>query len=235
MKDTAHTEIERISSTIFQAILERRLEPNTRLVEGQLAKILSTSRTNVRLALLLLAQRKLVKIVMNKGAVVADPSETEAVEVFDSRRCIEHEIISLVYKRCQPEDLQILQTHLDKEQQARQNHDNVELIRATGKFHLLLAEIAGNQVLLDFIQQLIARSSLILEKFESHNNQTCQEGDHAEMVRLLSEGTKEDAQKLMGQHLSAIEQLLNFKSKIETTNLSEVFSPFLESQRGNED
>ncbi len=230
MENTAHTEIERVSSTIFQAILERRLEPNTRLVEGQLAKILSTSRANTRQALLLLAQSKLVKIVMNKGAVVADPSETEAVEVFAARRCIEREIVHLVCKRCQPEDLQILRTHLDKEQQARQNHDNIELIRATGKFHLLLAEIAGNQVLLDFLQQLIARSSLILEKFKSHDNQTCQEGDHAEIVRLISEGTKEDVQNLMDQHLSAIEQLLNFKSKTETMDLSQVFAPLLEPQ-----
>ncbi len=227
MEDTVHTEIERISSTIFQAILERRLEPDTRLVEGQLAKILSTSRANVRMALLLLAQKKLVKIVMNKGAVVADPSKAEAIEVFAARRCIEHEIVHLVCKRCQPEDLQILRTHLDKEQQARQDRDNVELIRATGNFHLLLAEIAGNQVLLDFLQQLIARSSLILEKFESHDNQTCQEGDHAEMVRLISKGTKEEVQELMGQHLNAIEQLLNFKSKTEATGLSQVFAPFL--------
>lgn len=227
MEDIVHTEIERISSTIFQAIFERRLEPDTRLVEGQLAKILSTSRANVRQALLLLAQKKLVKIVMNKGAMVADPSKTEAIEVFAARRCMEHEIVHLVCKRCQPEDLQILRTHLDKEQQARQNHDNVELIRATGKFHLLLAEIAGNQVLLDFLQQLIARSSLILEKFESHDNQTCQEGDHAEMVRLISEGKKKEVQELMDQHLNAVEQLLNFKSKTEITDLNQVFAPFL--------
>jgi len=227
MEDTAHTEIERVSGTIFQAILERRLEPNTRLVEGQLAKILSTSRAHIRQALLLLAQRKLVKIVLNKGAVVADPSETEAVEVFAARHCVEREIIHLVCKQYQPRDLLVLRTHLEREQQARQNHDNVELIKATGKFHLLLAEIAGNQVLLDFLQQLIARSSLILEKFESHNNQTCQERDHAEMVRLISEGTEEKVRKLMDQHLSAIEQLLNFKRKMETTDLSQVFAPLL--------
>ena len=230
MKDTAHTEIERVSNAIFQAIFERRLEPNTRLVEGQLAKALSTSRANARQALLLLAQRKLVKIVMNKGAVVAEPSETEAVEVFAARRCIEREVVHLVCEQCRPEDLQVLQTHLEKEQQARQNQNHFELIRATGKFHLLLAEIAGNQVLLDFLQQLIARSSLILEKFETHDNQTCQEGDHAEIVRLIAEGKKGEVQDLMDQHLRAIEQVLNFKRKVKPTDLSEVFAPFLNTQ-----
>ncbi len=230
MKDKAHTEIERVSNAIFQAIFERRLEPNTRLVEGQLAKALSTSRANARQALLLLAQRKLVKIVMNKGAVVAEPSETEAVEVFAARRCIEREIVYLVCEQCRPDDLQVLQIHLEKEQQARQNQNHFELIRATGKFHLLLAEIAGNQVLLDFLQQLIARSSLILEKFETHDNQTCQEGDHTEIVQLIAEGKKGEVQDLMDQHLRTIEQVLNFKRKVKPTDLSEVFAPFLNSQ-----
>ena len=230
MKDKAHTEIERVSNAIFQAIFERRLEPNTRLVEGQLAKALSTSRANARQALLLLAQRKLVKIVMNKGAVVAEPSETEAVEVFAARRCIEREIVHLVCEQCRPDDLQVLQIHLEKEQQARQNQNHFELIRATGKFHLLLAEIAGNQVLLDFLQQLIARSSLILEKFETHDNQTCQEGDHTEIVQLIAEGKKGEVQDLMDQHLRTIEQVLNFKRKVKPTDLSEVFAPFLNSQ-----
>ncbi|MBE0584461.1 MAG: GntR family transcriptional regulator, partial [Desulfofustis sp.] len=211
---------------------ERRLEPNTRLVESQLSVALSTSRANARQALLLLAQRKLVKIVPNKGAVVAEPSKTEAVEVFAARRCIEREIIHLVCERCQAEDVQVLRIHLEKEQQARVDRDHFELIRATGKFHLLLAEIAGNQVLLDFLQQLIARSSLILEKFESHGSQTCQEGDHAELVRLIAEGTEEKAQQLMDRHLMAIEQILNFKRKIKPKDLTEVFAPFLESQRG---
>ena len=231
MKDTAHTEIERVSNAIFQAIFERRLEPNTRLVEGQLAKALSTSRANARQALLLLAQRKLVKIVMNKGAVVAEPSETEAVEVFAARRCIEREIVHLVCENCRPDDLQILRKHLEIEQQARQDYNHFELIRATGKFHLLLAEIAGNQVLLDFLQQLIARSSLILEKFETHDNQTCQEGDHSEIVQLIADGKKGEVQALMDQHLRAIEQVLNFKRKVKPTDLSEVFAPFLNSQK----
>jgi len=231
MKDTAHTEIERVSNAIYQAIFERRLEPNTRLVEGQLAKALSTSRANARQALLLLAQRKLVKIVLNKGAVVAEPSETEAVEVFAARRCLEREIVHLVCENCRPDDLQILRNHLEIEQQARQDYNHFELIRATGKFHLLLAEIAGNQVLLDFLQQLIARSSLILEKFETHDNQTCQEGDHSEIVQLIADGKKGEVQALMDQHLRAIEQVLNFKRKVKPTDLSEVFAPFLNSQK----
>ena len=88
MKDIAHTEIERVCNAIFQAIFERRLEPNTRLVESQMSVALSTSRANARQALLLLAQRKLVKIVPNKGAVVAEPSKAAAGSKDLNRLCL---------------------------------------------------------------------------------------------------------------------------------------------------
>ena len=227
MKDTAHTEIERVSNAIYQAIFERRLEPNMRLVESQLASILSTSRSTVRQALLLLAQRKLVKVAPNKGAVVAEPSRSEALEVFAARRCIEREIVRLVCKRFTPESLEVLRAHLEEEQKARESHDHFELIRATGKFHLILAEIAGNVTLLDFLQQLIARSSLILEKFEANGDKTCQENEHLKMVELIEEGAEEELLHLMDRHLSAIEQVLYFKKKSKPANLSEVFAPIM--------
>ncbi len=231
MKDTAHTEIERVCNAIYKAIFERRLEPNTRLVESQLAKVLSTSRANVRQSLLLLAQRKLVKVVQNKGAVVAEPSKTEAHEVFGARRCIEREIIHLLFQRCRPEDIQMLRKHLDVERQARENHDYHELISATGKFHLLLADIAGNSVLFDFLEQLIARSSLILEKFKTYNDQTCQEWHHTELVRFIAEGAEDEAQKLMSLHIKEVEQVLNYQKKAKPANLNEVFAPLLKNQQ----
>ena len=228
MNNTAHTEIDRVCNAIYQAIFERRLEPNTRLVESQLAKALSTSRANARQALLLLAQRKLVKIVLNKGAVVAEPSRTEALEIFAARRCIEREIVQLVFQRCKAEDIAALRAHLEEEHQARQAHDHFELIRATGRFHLLLAKIAGNTVLLDFLEQLIAHSSLILEKFETHDNRTCQENDHSEMINHIENGQLEEGLKLMDKHLTDLEQVLNFKEKSKPANLTEVFAPLLD-------
>lgn len=227
MNNTAHTEIDRVCNAIYQAIFERRLEPNTRLVESQLAKALSTSRANARQALLLLAQQKLVKIVLNKGAVVAEPSRTEALEIFAARRCIEREIVQLVFQRCKSEDIDVLRLHLEEEQQARQAHDHFELIRTTGKFHLLLAKIAGNTVLLDFLEQLIAHSSLILEKFETHDNRTCQENDHSEMINLIEEGRLEEGLRLMDKHLTDLEHVLNFKEKSRPANLAEVFAPLI--------
>ena len=227
MKDTSNTEIKNVSDAIYQAIAEHRLKPNTRLIESQLSKALSTSRVKVRQALLLLAQQKLVKIVQNKGAVVADPSENEAFEVFSARQCVEQEVLMLFCKQYKPDDIKVLRDHLEVEQQARKNHDRFELIRATGKFHLLLAEIAGNKVLLDFLGQLIARSSLILQKFKTHNDQTCNEGHHAELVQLITKGREEEVLQLMNIHLQELGTIISYKKTTKPANLSEIFSPLL--------
>jgi len=224
-KATPHSEIDRIYDAIYQAIFERRLEPNTRLVEAKLAEALGGSRANVRQALLLLAQRKLVKIVPNKGALVAEPTETEASEVFGVRRCLEQEIVKLACQRCQPADIERLQRHLETEQQARRQSDQHALIRLTGNFHLLLAEIAANQVLIDFLRQLIARSSLILEKFEHRGSHQCNEDHHSQLVRLIADGDRDGALRLMDEHLREIEASLSFRRKLKPADLTEVFAP----------
>ncbi len=227
MTVTSHIEIDRVCNAIFQAIFERRLEPNTRLVETQLAKALSSNRSNIRQALLLLEQRKLVEIVPNKGAIVAEPSEKDAAEVFTARLCIEQKVLDLVCEQPKAKELKQLQAHLRKEKQARQKQDRHRLIDLTGRFHLLLAEIAGNQVLLDFLSHLVARSSLILEKYESTGQNNCSDEDHSELVDFIANGEREKAQALLTEHLKAVEQSLNFTQNTQPDDLREVFASML--------
>ena len=224
MSITAHAEVDRVCKAIFQAIFERRLEPNTRLVETELAKALSSSRANVRQALLLLEQRKLVQIIPNKGAVIAEPSQKDATEVFAARRCIESNILDIVFERLKVKDLKQLRSHLKKEKKAREEQQRHTLIYLTGKFHLLLAEIAGNGVFLDFLNQLIARSSLILEKYEIEGKNMCAGEDHTDLVKLIADGDRKTAQALLARHLQTVEQNLDFNPTIKPDDIHGVFA-----------
>ncbi|MEC5318703.1 GntR family transcriptional regulator [Brenneria populi subsp. brevivirga] len=223
MQDDEQTDVERVCNAIYQAIFERRLEPNTRLVETKLAAALDTSRPVIRQALLLMAQRKLVEIKPNKGAEVAEPTEEQAREVFQARRLIEKEIVSLACRTIREADLRQLRRHLDTENHARAIRDRYALIRATGEFHIVLAEIAGNQFYLDFLRQLIALSSLILEKCQSDQSHHCDESHHAQLVDLIANGESEKAQQLMLTHLDEIEAELVFERPIKETDLEAVF------------
>ncbi len=224
MSITAHVEIDRVCKAIFQAIFERRLEPNTRLIENELAKALSSSRANVRQALLVLEQRNLVQIIPNKGAVIAEPSQQDAAEVFAARLCLEAKILDIVIEKVKAKDLKQLRAHLKKEKQAREEQQRHTLIYLTGKFHLLLAEIAANQVFIDFLNQLIARSSLILEKYEIQGKNNCADEDHSKLVQLIASGDRKKALALLTNHLESIEQNLNFKPSIKPDDLQDVFA-----------
>nr|WP_321270539.1 GntR family transcriptional regulator [uncultured Tolumonas sp.] len=223
MQEDEQTDVDKVCDAIYQAILERRLEPNTRLVETKLASALGTSRPVVRQALLLMAQRRLVEIKPNKGAEVAEPTEKQAREVFQSRKLIEKEVIALACQNRKEADLLKLKQHLDAESEARQAHDRHALIRATGEFHIMLAEIAGNQLYLDFLRQLIALSSLILEKYQSEQEHHCDESHHAQLVDLIASKQPSEAQRLMLEHLNDIEAELVFERPVKETDLEAVF------------
>lgn len=223
MQAEEQTEVDKVCDAIFQAILERRLEPNTRLVETKLASALNTTRPVVRQALMLLEQRKLVVIRPNKGAEIAEPTEQQAKEVFQARRMVEKEVIALACQRCSAEHLKQLQTHLQIEARARQTQDRHGLIRATGEFHIMLAEIAGNQFYLDFLRQLIALSSLILEKYQSEQHHHCDETHHTQLVDLIAAKDVTKLQALMLAHLDDIEAELVFEKPVKETDLEAVF------------
>ena len=219
MQEDEQSDVDKVCDAIYQAILERRLEPNTRLVETKLASALGTSRPVVRQALLLMAQRKLVEIKPNKGAEVAEPTETQAREVFQSRKLIEKEVVALACQNIKETDLLKLRNHLKSESEARRTHDRHALIRATGEFHIMLAEIAGNQLYLDFLRQLIALSSLTLEKYQSEQVHHCDESHHSQLVDLIANKQHSEAQLLMLEHLNDIEVELVFERPVKETDL----------------
>ena len=223
MQEDEQSDVDKVCDAIYQAILERRLEPNTRLVETKLASALGTSRPVVRQALLLMAQRKLVEIKPNKGAEVAEPTETQAREVFQSRKLIEKEVVALACQNIKETDLLKLRNHLKLESEARLTHDRHALIRATGEFHIMLAEIAGNQLYLDFLRQLIALSSLTLEKYQSEQVHHCDESHHSQLVDLIANKQQSEAQTLMLEHLNDIEAELVFERPVKETDLEAVF------------
>ncbi|EPN68539.1 GntR family transcriptional regulator, partial [Pseudomonas syringae pv. actinidiae ICMP 19101] len=70
---------------IFDAILEQRLAPGTKLSEEALGEIFGVSRTIIRRALSRLGHEGVVLLRPNRGAVVASPSVEEARQVFFAR------------------------------------------------------------------------------------------------------------------------------------------------------
>ncbi len=210
---------------VFNAILEQRLTPGTKLSEDALGDVFGVSRTVIRKVLQRLSHEKIVEIRPNRGAVVSVPSIKDARDTFDARRWIERGITRRACENITKTDVGILTKLVQKEHEAYANGNQSEGIHLSGAFHMKLAEIAGNDTLSEYLKELVSRSSLIVAHYEATGSTTCTHNDHKDLIAALSDGNSDHAVALMEAHLQAIEDKLNLNQEDEDThNLHQIFS-----------
>lgn len=183
------------------AIVSHRLSPGTKLPEDELASIYSVSRTVIRSALQALAHDWLVRLEPNRGAFVAQPSTKEAREVFEARALIEPSVAALAAKVAKPEDVRLLRGHLEREHEALHAGRDSEAIMLSAMFHVGIAEIADQTVLMGFVRDLVSHSSLIIALYWRRRDTTCESHAHHALVDAIEAGDPDKAAQLMKDHL----------------------------------
>ena len=222
-----------IYNHVFNAILEQRLPPGTRLTEDVLGDIFGVSRTTVRKALIRLEHEKIVEIRPNRGAVVASPSVEDAREIFTARKAVETAVVDLVMARIDEGAIEALRQHTAAENAAHRAGDRRRWIRLSGDFHLLLARIGGNRPLHDFLKELVSRTSLIIALYERPGKATCQSDEHKAFIDALAQGDGEQARTLMLRHLDAIEAELHLEGEEDAIDLHRVFAEYFNDTRNS--
>jgi DNA-binding GntR family transcriptional regulator len=215
----------RIYQKIHTAIAERRLLPGSRLVEDQLADVFGVSRMRVRSVLHSLARDKVVTLQRNRGAVVAYPTVKEAKEVFAARRLIEVALARDVVRAIDDKALKRLKAHIRKEKQGERSQDRALELKASHDFHTLLAEVVGNRVIIEFLRELMARSSLITAIYERPDVSSCSHLAHAQLIRCIERRDAEGLAAAMLRHLNEIEgDLVLFEREALVTDIRTVFA-----------
>ena len=95
------------------------------------------------------------------------------------------------------------------ERKARAAGDNPAIIRLSGEFHVLMAEIAGNTMLARTMRELTSLTCLIIALYDSPAVPHCRSDEHAEIVDAIAAGDKARATRLMVDHLNHVEQGLD--------------------------
>lgn len=203
-----------VRDQLRDAIIDRRLAPGTKLGEAEVGELFSVSRTVVRSALQMLSFEGLVRTERNRGAFVANPSPEEARQVFDSRRLIEPAVTIAAAERITPTDVARLRSQLQTESKLldeRGAHARRAEIRVSGDFHLLLAEIAGNAILERFMEELVARSSLVIALYGRTGASSCGHADHEDILDALAQGDGKGAGQMIVHHINHIEADLDLR------------------------
>jgi len=203
-----------IREQLRDAIIDRRLAPGTKLSEAEVGALFDVSRTVVRSALQMLSFEGLVKSERNRGAFVANPSPEEARQVFDSRRLIEPALAAAATERIRPSDIAAFREMLAEETRLMTERGATVRraeIRASGDFHLLLAKVAGNAVLERFMEELVARSSLVIALYGRTGASSCGHADHGTILSALEARDAVHASRLLVHHIDHIEADLDLR------------------------
>jgi DNA-binding GntR family transcriptional regulator len=200
---------------ILAAVMERKLPPGAKLPESPLCEAFECSRAQIRRVLLVLAERGVVTLQMNRGAFIKRPNTGEARDVFEARRAIERAIAISAAEHADRPALKELRANLVAQAEAETRGDRAQAIRLSGEFHIRLAETAGNSVLTKLLEGLVARTSLIIGLYGSQNGDSCAEVEHAALADALAARDGALAANLLEDHLRHIERALNIREVVD--------------------
>jgi DNA-binding GntR family transcriptional regulator len=190
---------------LFQAIVDQRLLPGTKLTELALVEAFGVSRRAVGEALQRLTWEKLVVVFPNRGAYVAAPDAAEVGEIFNARMAIEAGTTEAVARAADSKAIALLSDNLAHEHRLREQGRLREAIRLSGGFHVLMAELSGNRILAEQVRLLVARTSLVINLFENQSGLSDWHDHHDDLIKHCQTGNVAAAVALMREHIQELQ------------------------------
>jgi DNA-binding GntR family transcriptional regulator len=213
----------RVHRDLYAAIIDHSLSPGTALQEDALATAFGVSRTVIRKVLQQLALERLVDIVPNRGASVAKPTAEEARQVFEARRVVERILVEKAMAHASDADIAELIVTAKSEQSAYEAGNKQERVKLSGDFHRKLAKLGGNQVLGDFLNELVSRTSLIIALYESPGAVPCSHSEHLEIADAMKRRDVAKAVQYMEHHLLHIEAQTDLSDVHQKVDFRDLF------------
>ncbi|MDE0303902.1 MAG: GntR family transcriptional regulator [Albidovulum sp.] len=201
-----------IVERIYNAVMEHRLAPATKLSEHTLCATFGVGRMRVQRALLLLSDQGIIDLEKNRGAFVVSPGPTEASEVFEARALLEPAIARHVASDIGSKNLEMLKRHISLESEARGSNSGADLIRLSGEFHWKLAQASGNRILSRVVRELVTKSSLIVGLYGASKQKVCPKDEHLEILSAIERCEANASEALMIEHLNRIREGLDFSA-----------------------
>lgn len=192
-----------IVTWIRERIRSGRFVPGQRLVEADIMRELSASRSRVREALKRLAAEGVVAIEEFKGASVRHLTRAEIVQLYRARMALE----GLAAGDCAanaPSELKQRLARLQKELNSLEHSGNHErFARLNDEWHRLIVEGSGNAYIQSFVERLrIPVYRLLFSTFYGAGRIDNANADHRLITRAIVSGRAKEAEKLMRQHIA---------------------------------
>jgi len=142
-------------------ILDGTFEPGDKLGEAELALQLGVSRGPIREAFRGLEEAKLVRFTRNRGVYVREISIPEATEIYTVRAGLDDLIGRILAPQITEGQISELQGRIVAMERCYSSGNIQEYFSLNMSFHDRIAEMAGNQKLLEIYRRLMNETLLI--------------------------------------------------------------------------
>ena len=216
--ERSEAEVYRILS---EMLLSASLPAGQRLGERAMAEALGVSRERVRKVLQRLGAERLVTLIPNRGVFVAMPSLESARQIYDARRVVEAGLLLTLAQTINAAQIEELRAHVVQERDAVESGDRARAVQLSGAFHLKLAAMSNNDLIIRYMQELVSRTSMLVAFFEA-GAPACGVHEHEDIVEALSQHDGPRAAQLGTTHLSLIETRMKIQSNCRPSKIDVV-------------
>jgi DNA-binding GntR family transcriptional regulator len=185
----------KIYEALKSEILSNELKAGQIISEESLAKRYGASRTPVREVLSTLGKEGLVQYYPRRGYQVTEFRLDDVLEVFHIRMMLEPEAAYLAASRATSQDVKRLES-LAREIASSREHGKVNL-----RLHRYIAELTGNKLLAELVEQLNEKIWLFGRDYLAFLNPGDSELTHFKIIKALKQRNAEKARDAMREHL----------------------------------
>jgi DNA-binding FadR family transcriptional regulator len=222
---------EKVVDEIKDAIESDKLKPGDKLPgEIELAKVLGVSRVTVREALRILELSGLILVKQGArgGAFIKKVDGTQRLkeslsdqlkfgsitinQLAEARFWIESIIIDIAGQKANKKDLQLLRESIQRAEEFSRQGEEKKKIDENWDFHVILARISGNHILIDTLRSIneLMRYMMLKIKPDRKISENAFRA-HAEIVDLLESGNLEKAKEINKNHIHDLNNRLTKK------------------------
>jgi len=198
---------QRAYEQIKGSILSLELRPGLFLNEAKLCDMTGLGRMPVHQAIHRLQTEGLLEIIPRKGLLVRTDSLQDILMLLEARLAIEPNVVALAAERVSPEQIAVLQRLLKQSglltnQSQRQSFSMID--RA---FHGVVAEAAGNKILVDALRPLHERSDLIWHlRIMPADGLKITQQEHEAVLQAIVDHDPDAAWRSMRAHLNSLQK-----------------------------
>lgn len=191
---------EKILETIREAILRGSLRAGEKVAEPELAERFGISRTPIREAFRQLESEGYLTVIPRKGAVVTSLSERDVEEFYAIKSILEGYAAQMAAVKLSDKEIERLETINERLAQLAREGDVKTFFRVHSEFHDLFIKAAGNDKLLELINQLMMKfNRLRMASLSLPGRMEISVQEHRKIIEAFKEHDADKADKLVSK------------------------------------